>query len=116
MAISYEQQALLKQIVDRVGEIQAAVKAALPGNRGLHEEFRVGGPAPSTPAEAVALARAVEPLAREYRSLLVNRGVDAAKLAHLASMAQALEKLAAAAPPPAEAPAPEAPGKKAKRK
>lgn len=123
MALTYEQQSLMNQINQRVAEIQDAIKRALPGNKGLHDDFKVGTPTPSTPAEAVKLGREVEPLARENRSLLIGRGVDAGKVAHLAAMIGNLERLNAAqpaapesAPAPVAAPAEDAPGEDAPKK
>lgn len=119
MALTAEQQVLVTGIAQRVAEMQSAVTRALPGNAGLHAEFKVGTPAPTTPAQAIALGRALEPLAKEYRTLLVGRGIDGAKVNHLAQMVATLEKLAAAVPA-AEVPAAEVPAagetRKAKKK
>ncbi len=103
--MTVEQQLLMKAIVERAGEIQTAVQRAMPSNKALHAEFVVGEAAPATAGEAVALARRLEPAAREYRSLLIGRGVDGAKLTHLAQMAATLEKLLAASPEASPAPA-----------
>jgi hypothetical protein len=111
--MTVEQQLLTKAIVERVGEIQAAVQRALPSNAALHAEFAVGEASPTRASEAVALARRVEPAAKEYRSLLVGRGVDGAKLTHLAQMAAALDKLLLATPESAPS-KPARPGKKPK--
>ncbi len=113
VTLSAEERLLLDRIIERVTEIQDAVKRALPGNVDLQREFQVGEPAPQTPAQAVRLARAIEPLAQENRQLLIGRGVDGAKLKHLSAMAADLEKLSTAHPAPApEAAAP----KKGKQK
>lgn len=123
-AITFEQQSLLNQINARIAEIQDAVKRALPGNKALHDEFKVGEGAPKTAAESIALGKYLEPVAREYKTLLVGRGVDGAKLTHLATMIATLEKLgvpkAEEAAPKAEAAAPaeadEGGAKKSKKK
>lgn len=118
MSLTAEQQLLMTSITERVAEIQSAIRRALPGNAALQREFHVGEPAPTTPAEAVALARALEPVAKENRQLLIGRGIDGAKMTHLASMATTLEKLEAAAPSaPAEVePKVEVEPKKGKKK
>lgn len=115
--MSAEQKVLLDLVNDRVAEMQHAVKVALPGNRVLHEEFRVGAPPATTPAEAVALGRAVEPAAREYRALLLNRGLDAAQLKRFERAVADLERMVAVEPL-VEAPAPvvEESGAPAKKK
>lgn len=113
MGMSAEQQSLLNQINERVAEVREAIRRALPGNAGLHEEFRVGAPPAATPAEAIEAGRQLAPLAKEYRSLLIGRGIDQAKVAHLASMVATLERLAPAPvvePAPAPEPPPPAPG------
>lgn len=128
MPISLEQKLLHDRIVERVATMQRAVKAALPGNAVLHAEFRCGDPAPTTPFEAVALARLVAPAAREYKALLVNRGVDMTTILSLGKAADDLARLLAVEPPSSEpvvaepaapsddAPAPASDGKGGKRK
>ncbi len=108
MALTVEQASLLKAVNERIGEVQTAIKRAMPGNPQLHEEFGVGKPLPETPAAAIELAKRIEPLAREYKSLLLSRGVDAAKVSHLSQLTTTLEH---AAP----APEPEPEPKKAKK-
>jgi len=110
MAVTVEQQSLVKAIHERLGEIQTAIKQAMPGNAALHAEFGVGQPMPEAPRAVIDLAKKVEPLARENKSLLLSRGVDAGRLAHLAQLTASLERVTPASEP-AEAPAKKA-GKK----
>lgn len=121
MSVTAEQQVLLELVIDRVEQMQRAVVAALPGATALHEAFLVGQPLPSTPAEVVQAGQRVAPAAREYRALLLNRGLDAAELARFGRALQALEALAMTdepstpvAPEPASKPA--APKRKSTRK
>lgn len=118
MSVTAEQQSLMTAIVERIAKFQEVVRRALPGNTLLHEAFRVGAPEPSTAAEAAALGRAVEPAAREYKAILLQRGIDAASLSQFSRMVGELERLAAAAPAPAPAAAaePEPVEKKAPKK
>lgn len=106
---------LMELIVERIDQMQRAVVAALPGNSVLHDEFLVGAPVPSTPREAVALGSKLSGPAREYRALLLNRGLDAAALAHFERALVDLHALIAAEPEPPAA-KPVTPRKKASTK
>jgi len=98
MAVSAEQKVLQDSIQERISEIQAAIQKALPSAKPLHDEFRVGAPAPKSPDAVIALSRELGPVARQYKALLLPRGVDAAKLAHLTRLTDDLAKLVQAAP------------------
>lgn len=108
MAITAEQQSLMTAITDRIAQFQDAAKRALPGNTALHAEFGVGRSVPPDPAGLVAFARDVVPAANEYRSVLLQRGIDAARIVHFGRMVADLERLVvvpAPQPPTDTAPA-----------
>lgn len=113
--MTVEKAHLTELIVERIGQMQRAVVAALPGNTVLHEEFHVGTSLPATPREAVVLGRKLSVPAREYRALLLNRGLDAAALARFERALVDLEALVAVEPEPVVAP-PAAPVKKPAKK
>lgn len=117
-----EQRHLVALVVERVEQMQRAVVGALPGARSLHEEFRVGSPMPTSPAGIVALGRSVAGPAKEYRALLLTRGLDAAALARFERALVELETLgletqeSAPTAPPAESPAADSPAPKRPRR
>jgi hypothetical protein len=92
------QLALMRQIGERVREIQDAIVRVFPNNPGLRQEFRVGVDFPGDTAGALEYAKAVEPQAREYQSNLLSRGVDAGRLIHLRRLIADLEKEAERTP------------------
>lgn len=121
MPVTAEQKVLMELVLQRLAQMQQAVVAALPGNTSLHDEFLVGRPLPSTPPEVVRVGRQVAPAAREYRALLLNRGLDAAALARFGRALEELEALGEAPPPAPTASAeetkkPAAPRRKSTRK
>jgi hypothetical protein len=106
MPVTAEQQSLITALVDRIARFQEVVTRALPGNVTIREEFRIGAPAPTGAEETLALARAIEPAAREYKAILLQRGIDAASLSQFSRHVAELARLVA--PVPAAATAPEA--------
>lgn len=98
--MTVEKAHLMELVVERIGQMQRAVVAALPGNTVLHDEFQVGTAVPSTPRDVVVLGRKLSAPAREYRALLLNRGLDAAALVRFDRALVELAALIAAQPEP----------------
>lgn len=95
--------ALTRAVGEEVAAIRRGIRQALPGNTGLHSEFGVDEALPAEPAALARVGLTLEPLAREYRSLLLSRGIDAARLKLFAERVATLARLA---PEPAAEPAP----------
>jgi hypothetical protein len=96
-------QTLMKDITGLAAEFQAAMRKEFPGNAQFQAFFKAGEPMPSDARGILALGRQIVANAPDFAANLIRYALDAAKVKHVASLSDQLEREIGGADPKKDA-------------